>query len=72
MLKMTIQGGWRPPYNILKFHLLLTGQLLVVKRWLLGEPGSHLTIFQISFITDWATVDGEGFHAHVFIYIFIY
>ena len=44
----------------------------MVKRWLLDEPGSHLTIFQISFITDWATVDGEGFHAHVLIYIFMY
>ena len=54
-----------------KFHISLTAHLLVVKRCLLGEPGSHLTIFQISFITDWATVDGEGFHAHVLIHIFI-
>ena len=40
-----------------KFHLLLTGQVLVVKRWLLGEAGGHLTNYTITnilnFIYQW-------------------
>ena len=35
-----------------KFHLLLTGQLLVVKRWLLGEAGGHLTNYTITNILN--------------------
>ena len=50
----------------------MAGQLLILKRLLSREAKGHLTIFKISFITDWATVDGEGFHAHVLIHIFIY
>ena len=41
-------GYWRrleAPLQYSKFHISLTGHLLVVKRCLLGEPGSHLTIF---------------------------
>ena len=45
-------------------HLSLTGQLLVVKGWLLGEAGGHLTNNTITnilnlFINGWATVDAE-------------
>ena len=32
------------------FHLWLTGQLLVVKGWLLGEAGGHLAIFYIDLL----------------------
>ena len=37
----------------------MAGQLLMLKRKLSREPECHLTIY-ITFITDWATVDGEG------------
>ena len=56
-------GGWRPPYTLqysmpgeLSF-ITWTGQLLVVKGWLLGEAGGHLTNNTITnilnFIYQW-------------------
>ena len=36
--------GWlEATLQYFKFHLSLTGQLLVVKGWLLGEAGGHIT-----------------------------
>ena len=37
-----------------KFHLSLTGQLLVVKGWLLGEAGGHLTNYTITNILNFS------------------
>ena len=55
---MTIQRGWRPTDNILNFIYQWLDNCWCW-RWLSMEPGGHLTIFLISYITDWAPVGCE-------------